>query len=662
MKKFFVSLALVAFSVFAHAQVVIPVHEGQGLLRKSNEKIVLNNAITTPNRAASLDNTEVWGYYLGNDLSEENIYVGGAESAATYYVGYFVPGDGILKGSSINGVNIPIYTTTYMTNIKVWISEDLETNLVTKDVTKSTLKQASLNAVALDEPFAIPETGVFVGVQFTISMVSSDGDYYPIILEGSDNPEKNSLIMKIVTSAGTYDWEDYSDFWGGHYAMQLFCSNLTLPERSASFKSASSVVTLPGEEVSIPVVISSDGSEGVNSIDYIVEINGNKTSKHLDLKTPIAGGFSKSGNDTISFTAPEACSVYTANISIEKVNGEANEASGTILPTTHKVVTKIVTRKTVVEEYTGTQCGYCPRGWAGMEYMKENKENFIGIAFHQYPYPYQTSGDPMFLANYYSASSLGISGAPGCAMDRKLLGIDPYYGTGSGYDLYPTITDDFDNCNAQLPDVDVTVNGKFNDDFTAVDVTTNIEYLTDGGEYTVVYVLTADGLTGTSASWKQSNYYYSYNPVGDPLIDQFCKGGIYGTSSVALVYNDVMIGSSYNNNGINQAPALTGEAKAGEIATGSYTIDMPTKATLKGAINNNEVYAVVLVIASDGTIANAAKAKVTGAETSIEKTVVDTDSQEVIRYNTAGQQINAPQKGLNIIKHADGKTSKVIVK
>lgn len=660
MRKFIISLALVAFSVIVNAQVVIPVEKGQGLLRKSNEKIVLNNAITTSNRAASLENTELWGYYLGDDLMGDNIYIGGTGSydPTTYYVGYFVPGDGILKGSSINGVNLPIYTTANMSNVKVWISEDLETNIVTKDVNVATLTQGSFNAIALDEPFAIPETGIYVGVQFSINNVYYQGDAYPIFFESTDDPAYQSLILKLIISGKTYDWEDYSEYWG-QYTMQLFCSNLTMPERSAYFKSASSVSTLPGEEVSLPVVISSNGSEEINSIDYIVEINGSKTSKHLDLTSPIAGGFNKSGNATISFTAPEEYSAYTANISIEKVNGEANDASDNVLSVTNKVVTKVVARRTVVEEFTGTGCGWCPRGWAGMEYLKETKENFIGIAFHKF-----NSSDPMYVANYFPTGSLGIDGAPGCAMDRKLLGIDPYYGSAN------SIVDDFDYCSSLFPDVDVTVSGKFNDNFTAVDITADVEYLCDGGKYSVVYVLTADSLSGTTAAWKQQNYYYSNSPTGDPMIDQFCRGGKYGQSSVALTFNDVMINSSYNNSGINQAPALTGEVVAGETVSSSYTLTMPTKATLKNAINNNEVYAVVLVIASDGTIANAAKAKVTGAEpdpddpndseTGIQN--VGADNQEVVRYNANGQVIDAPQKGLNIIKHADGKISKVIVK
>ena len=646
MKKFFMSVALAAFTLLANAQVVIPV-EGKGLFHKSGEKIVLNQAqAASPKKAASLDDTTLWGYYMGGFVAN-GVGIG---AAATYYAGYFVPGDGILKGSSINGVNLPIWRKTNMTNVSIWISEDLETNIVSQNVNTSDLTASSYNAIALDEPFPIPEDGVFVGVKFTISRYAAEGDGYPIICAG--DAYTNSLVMKFTTTGGGQDWDDYSNDFGS-FAMQLFCSNLTLPERSAYFKSASSSSTLPGAEVSLPVAISSDGSEGVQSIDYVVEINGNKTTNHLDLTTPIAGGISKSGNAIINFTAPEEYGAYTANISIEKVNGDTNAASENVLAVTNKVVTKIATRRTVVEEFTGTGCGWCPRGWAGMELLKETKENFIGIAFHQY-----NASDPMYVANYYSLYDLGISGAPGCAMDRKLLGIDPYYGSAN------SILDDFENCNAILPDVDVTVSGKFNEDYTAVDITANVEYLTDGDTYTVAYVLTADGLSGTTAAWKQTNYYASYSPTGDPLIDQFCRGGKYGSSSVALIFNDVMIGSSYNNNGANLAPALEGEVKAGTTATGTYTVNMPTKATLKEAINTNEVYAIALVIASDGTIANAARAKVTNGDdaTSVEKAIADVNAKEIARYNAAGQVISEAQKGLNIIKLSNGKTVKVIVK
>lgn len=651
MKKFFVSMALAAFCLFANAQTIIPIHKGESLFQKSNEKIVINKSRqAAPQKAASLDNTTKWGYFLGDLDETDGIGIG---EPATFYAGYFVPGDGILKGSSINGVNLPLYTTGNMTNVSIWISEDLETNVVSQKVDAKTLTPYAFNAIALDEPYAIPEDGVFVGVKFTVTRVVEELDAYPIAC--ADAYGNFSLILKFSSASGSEDWADYSSMFGA-YAMQLFCSGLVQSDCHAYFSSASPAITMPGAEVSLPVVISSDGKESVSSIDYVIDINGNKTSQHLDLATPIAGGFGQKGSAVLKFTAPETFGTYTTNISIEKVNGKTNAASDNVLPVINKVVTKKVTRRTVVEEFTGTGCGWCPRGWAGMEMMKETLENFIGIAFHQF-----NSSDPMYMDNYYDLYSLGIDGAPACSMDRRLLGIDPYYGTDE------SIVDDFNYCNAILPEVDVTVSGRFNDDYTAVDITANVEYLTDGDRYTVAYVLTADSLSGTTTLWKQSNYYATYPPTAvdnDPLLTPFCNGGEYGASSVTLTFNDVMIGSSYSKTGTNLAPVPTGDVKAGSTFTGTYTVSMPTKAMLKNAINNKEVYAVALVVASDGTIANAAKARVlTGDELAgIEKPIADGDAKEMVRYNANGQVISAPQKGLNIIKLSNGKTLKTIVK
>lgn len=46
-------------------------------------------------------------------------------------------------------------------------------------------------------------------------------------------------------------------------------------------------------------------------------------------------------------------------------------------------------------------------------------------------------------------------------------------------------------------------------------------------------------------------------------------------------------------------------------------------------------------------------------------TGISTDKEAnavVARYNVAGQQISAPQKGINIVKYANGKTARVVVK
>lgn len=48
--------------------------------------------------------------------------------------------------------------------------------------------------------------------------------------------------------------------------------------------------------------------------------------------------------------------------------------------------------------------------------------------------------------------------------------------------------------------------------------------------------------------------------------------------------------------------------------------------------------------------------------TGIEKVDAKADKTEVSRYNANGQVLTAPQKGLNIVKYADGTSAKVLVK
>ena len=56
------------------------------------------------------------------------------------------------------------------------------------------------------------------------------------------------------------------------------------------------------------------------------------------------------------------------------------------------------------------------------------------------------------------------------------------------------------------PTVGVSVRGVWNDDKSAVTATSETQFLVDGDGYSVAYVLVADGLTGTSSKWNQSNY------------------------------------------------------------------------------------------------------------------------------------------------------------
>lgn len=617
-----------------------------------------DGARKAPARAASLEDNDIWGYYTGDNI-EELFAIGiGQKIQYTYSVCYYVPGS-LLQGCSINGINLPVRSTTKMKDLSVWFSGDGDKMEATQPIDISTLTNEAFNAIPLEKPYVVPDTGVYVGVTFTITKGGeTSGDLYPIVCGGTG--QKESFYLKEDTK-----WVDYSSDFGS-FAMQLFFTG-ELPAGYASLvEVANYAASTPDEEISVPVLIYSSGSEAVNSLDYTVIAAGSEQKGRLEFETPIPAGLGNAAIDTIKYKAPHEYGDYAIKINIDKVNETDNVLIGDTLELSGRVLLEIVPRKTVVEEFTGTTCGYCPRGWAGMEMLKENRENFIGIAFHKYD-----RMDPMYVANYYSTKELGISGAPGCSVDRKALGVDPYH--GSNYNNILGIADLFDYCNAIAPEVAVNVSGEFNVEEKTVDAKAEIKYLANNDKtYSIAYVLTADDLTGTTTYWKQSNYFSSDDPDGidnEEYLSQFYKGGKYGTNPAeGVVYGDVMIGSSYSTGGVNLAPALTGEPQIGAKDGTEYSVSLPKSSGLLGAINWDKVYVVALVVANDGTIENAAKAQVTNWEKAEEALGIEgvqasaANGTEIARYNVSGQRIAAPQKGLNIVKYSDGRTVKVIVK
>lgn len=209
---------------------------------------------------------------------------------------------------------------------------------------------------------------------------------------------------------------------------------------------------------------------------------------------------------------------------------------------------------------------------------------------------------------------------------------------------------------------EVTVAGTFADEDTKVNATASVESLV-AGDYDIAFMLTADGLTGKTTSWKQQNYFckgHAGNPYKSkssmPEDIQFLwdKG-----SSYYETYNDVLISSSYVSYK-NKATLPT--LVANGTVSSEYTLKMPTKTTLKKALKLDQVYVVaVLLDKKTGAIVNAGRARVTGS-TGIEDVTTGTEATVVARYTVNGVQVSAPVKGVNILKMSDGTTRKVLVK
>ena len=571
-----------------------------------------------------------WGYYTGS-LNEPTIGLIGA-GAATHRVAIFVPGDGVLAGQSIAGVNVPVNDPTAVTAISAWVTPTLSSSETYTQKVELTDYATGYNQAIFDEPYTLTESGCYVGYTITVNTaLGTQGSQYPIVFDTSTF-STNSFWIWYSAQSG---WQDIGTQYGQSCVQALI--NMQLPETAAHFGTIKNASTCANTETEWPILVYSDASEAVQNIEYTIDVNGVEETRTADVA--IESGLNKSAEIMVKIASPAEPGVFDVTLAITKVNGKDNSMADMPTVIRFKNLSRIVQRNTVVEEFTGTGCGWCPRGMQGMANLRaEYGDHFIGLAFHTY-----NNSDPMYPNYYISASKLGINGAPSCIMDRKEV-MDPYYGTEKN-ERY--VLQDFEDYSSIPAYVDIDLKAEWADN-DKVQIDAKIESLADD-KYEVVYVLTADSLTGTSTAWRQSNYYYQYSAaeVGEADLAKFCKGGEYGTSRFSWNFDDVVIASSYNSLGNNQGSSF-GTLTAGQSVEDSYTLSLPTKAALREAVDASidKVYAVAFVLNSEGTIAQAVKVAVSKSSSEgIESVSEDVKDSEAPIYDLQGRQINTPLRG-----------------
>lgn len=342
--------------------------------------------------------------------------------------------------------------------------------------------------------------------------------------------------------------------------------------------------------------------ESISLVEYSVTCGG-VTSHGMKNTIGLSRGTDGSFLLPITYQVPATAGRYATTVQVTAINGDA--VSGVSAQATTAVVSRQAKRYTLVEENTGTGCGNCPRGWLGMQKVKEQAADIAGVvAIHQY-----NADDPMYIADYCTPP---FSGAPACCLDR-ILYPDPLEGLDE-----EGIIDCLRTYNAaQLPTVALSVSAHLNAAHTGVEVSSTTEFLTEGKGYTIGYVITADGLTGTGTSWYQTNYLSDNSSWIIEMLypgsgmEIFGSGGKYGQAKVRLVYDDVLIASTWTGKSLSSsALKFTSAATTGTTESHQATVALPTSATLLKAIDLSRLNVTVVVMDQDGKVANAARCKV----------------------------------------------------
>ncbi len=248
----------------------------------------------------------------------------------------------------------------------------------------------------------------------------------------------------------------------------------------------------PGEDIEIEVTLRNVGINTVSSVDiewtdgediYTEEYTDLNltTLEHTELNLSTALNYSSSGQREITITAMDV------NGNVDD-NPENNEVSGFIF-----VYNDGAEQKVVIEEGTGTWCGWCPRGFVAMDYMYDNPDqfpNFIGIGVH--------NGDPMAVQEY--DSGLGLTGFPGSHINRVLKEIEVGITNWAG--AYAQLKD-----NIKPFELSLEVDYDKSERFATINVNTEFFMDIENTEFKISVVVIEDGVTGTGAGWGQTNYY-----------------------------------------------------------------------------------------------------------------------------------------------------------
>lgn len=573
------------------------------------------------------DDLTLWGYSLAPDFEYTgyNSVPDGPVSDAM-----FVPGNAELKGARIHAINLPICSSDY-TKIKVWAAKSINEYSTTlgpilhEQAYNESVTANTYTRVELNEPWDIPAEGFYIGFTYT----TNSG--YPI-----------ARITNTYVEGSTWD-----NLWMGMWyedahaisAIQIFVSGMKLTTNSVEADRVSVRRCEKGSQAKAKVSLASTSAETITQLGYTINIGGTNQKGDVTLATPIEDGLSKKGATEILFTAPATAGSYEGTFTITSVNGKPN-TSTKATPFKMNVVDQYIPRLTIVEEFTGTGCGNCPRGWLGMETVKEEQADYAAvIAIHQY-----NPTDPMYCANYFAPE---YDGAPSCHIDRRALNFDPYYGDGTMSGIAKCI----DDYNEVEPTVTIDLEAHYTDaTCTSIVATAQTTFLANQPGSQIAFVVTADELAGKNGAWRQSNYYYDQDPNGMGTLAPFCQGGEYGESMVYLTYNDVLIASSWQQDGTNTAPSMTRTAMGSQVTTTQTLSIADLNAQMKAALHTDKVYVTAIVLAADGTISNAARCRVTTGTDGITTPVTTADGTQVQHARYLDGRIAAPQaKGITIM-------------
>lgn len=607
-------------------------------------------AVTSSLSAAiSLEEGQVWWGLFTEDMPTETI---GQEKAYNYNCAIFIAGDdATAAGTTISAVRFPLaYRTSNMRSAKVWVAAQLPTeengNAVIEEVSildarlqGRTDANAAFNEVKLKQPVTIPKEGLYIGFSIKVRNAEKEWEKHPIMVgRPSGTDHRKGFFFYDAEEA---EWQDRSADYV--LALQVAVSGGSLPANAAEGAPFFDIFSSPSTTTTIGLPVRATGTQPVKSIDAQLEINGVAQGDifHYDFTNPIANF----ATDTLHFevVAPAQAGNADCRLRIDRVNGKENEATDKAVHSGNvAVLSQQGHRRTVMEEFTGSWCSWCPRGIVGIDLLSEAyPDRFVPIAIHR--------NDPMQVADY-DVFYGDYDSFPGAFLNRDKH-VDPYDGA-DGLSLNIIM----ENTLAQTCPADLEIKAEWTDDNkTELKLTTSTTfyYATPRADYALAFVVLHDSLKGDTPKWHQLNIYSGNTEWADrPGMKRFTDAPARLTD---FAYNHVAIAAKDIIRGVNgsiSAPIVSGEPQ--QYVT---TINLADNSLLQNADNVHA--AALLIYRPTGLIVTAATASAQKHVSGILVPQRLTPADAAI-YSLDGRRQPSVNKGLYIIRTNDGRMQKIM--
>lgn len=568
----------------------------------------------------------------------------GSEKKENYDVAVMLTGKN-LKGLKVESVSVPFMGDNANTsNIRMWITKKLSLvnrkNVVDGPTAEAKLDTAAHVATAsFDEPYTIDADTLYVGYSFNVTKLTAKTKM-PVAVVA----DASSLGFFIHSSRTFLKWMDKS-------ALGTSAISVTLSGVEANDASFNALGTIYGQKetpTQVAMTLRNLGANPISSIDYSYTQGTVTGNGHLDLATPLAAYYGLSTTVNLTLQAMPTKGDYPVVINLDKVNGQelkGVKSEGKII--VYNVLPK---HRAVMEEYTGTWCGWCPRGLVALEVMSRlYPDDFIGLSYH--------NGDPMAVMESSQFPS-SVNGFPNADIDRRFGSLDPFYGVqNEGFGIETL----WKKCCEVVAPASIDAEAAYSDDGKTINAKATMVFpvsLTDGDRYKVEFVLVADDLHGEGESWLQKNYYEPTDKA-ELKFDE-AEPFVQGLQKVpGIHFDDVVVATTRLSDGLVSLPATIQEDEP-VVIEGSFDFE-----AVKVRQNASKMrVAALLIDSTTGIIANAAKAQVSGAEKTGIETVDANRLQDEPKayYDLQGRRLNSPRQGLNIIRLTSGKSVVVAVK